>query len=147
MRTLKQHWAKLTVAIGASVALATLFVHALAWGQPPGLSITLTGTNQVKLTLTNSTPGGAYEIYWEEFLGSNSSLTNGAWMDVYNGAVGETNFVLNVGDLWSGFFRAVNTNDFDGDGIPNYQDARPFDHSIGLLRVTIESPANGSNVQ
>jgi hypothetical protein len=54
---------------------------------------------------------------------------------------------LDLGDTYTGFFRAVNGNDFDLDGVPNSQDARPFDPSIGILTVTIESPANGSNVQ
>jgi hypothetical protein len=41
----------------------------------------------------------------------------------------------------------LNGNDFDLDGFPNYEDARPFDPSIWILTVTIESPANGANVQ
>jgi hypothetical protein len=37
--------------------------------------------------------------------------------------------------------------DADGDGIPNYEDARPNDPTIGILTVTITAPANGSTVQ
>jgi hypothetical protein len=98
------------------------------------------------LTVTNGSPSVTYEIYWQEFLVPTVNFTNGDWIDVYSGTVGQTNFYLDLGDLSTGFFRAVNTNDFDGDGILNYQDARPLDPTVGLLRVTIESPANGSNV-
>jgi hypothetical protein len=36
--------------------------------------------------------------------------------------------------------------DADGDGVPNYEDARPGDPSVGIMTVTILSPSNGSTV-
>jgi hypothetical protein len=37
--------------------------------------------------------------------------------------------------------------DADGDGVPNFEDARPNDPTIGILTVTIIAPVNGSTVQ
>jgi hypothetical protein len=36
--------------------------------------------------------------------------------------------------------------DLDGDGIPNYQDSRPNDDSIGAMSITITTPANGTSI-
>lgn len=36
--------------------------------------------------------------------------------------------------------------DLDGDGIPNNQDSRPNDDSIGALSITITTPANGTSI-
>jgi hypothetical protein len=148
MKTQQQQWARAVSALGAgSLVLAlTLFAAWRVWSAPPALSISSTGTNEVTLIVTNGVATNLYEIWWTEFLSGNLSLTNGAWIDVYSGTTGQTNFVLDLGDTEAGFFRGVNGNDFDNDGIPNWEDARPFDPSIGILKVTIESPANGSNV-
>jgi hypothetical protein len=147
MRTVTKHWAKLVAAGGLSLALIALFVQGVARGDAPGLTIALTGTNEVTLTVTNGAPTGIYEIWWTEFLDPTAVFTNGDWLLADSGTTGQTNFVFDLGETWTGFFRAVNTNDFDGDSILNYQDARPFDPSVGVLRVTIESPANGANVR
>jgi len=112
------------------------------------LSITRSGTNEVTLTVVNGVATNLYEIWWAEFLEADAlSLTNYMWFDVCSGSTGETNFVVDLGDTVSGFFRAVNGNDFDNDGILNWKDAWPWDPSVGLLTVTIESPANGANVR
>jgi hypothetical protein len=148
MKTARKHWAKLAAAGGLSMALIALFVQGVARGDAPALSIALTGTNEVTLTVTNGVPTGVYEIWWTEFLDAEAlSLTNGAWEPLATGTTGQTNFVFDLGDTDTGFFRALNGNDFDLDGFPNYADARPFDPSVGILTVTIESPANGANVQ
>jgi hypothetical protein len=136
--------------MGFIVLVLTSLAAWRVWSQTsaPGLSIALTGTNQITLTVTNGVPGGLYEIWWTEFLDAEAlSLTNGAWEPVCTNTPGQTNFVMDLGDFDTGFFRALNGNDFDLDGVPNYEDARPFDPTIGILKVTIESPANGSNVQ
>jgi hypothetical protein len=146
MKTRKQQGA---LAAGAILLGWILFATWRVWSQtaPPALSITLTGTNTVTLTVTNGVSTNLYEIWWTEFLSGDVAITDGAWIDVYDGTTGQTNFPMILGDTDTGFFRAVNGNDFDNDGIPNWEDARPFDPSVGILRVTIESPANGSNVQ
>ncbi len=132
-----------------AAALGVVLISRLAIAQTaPAIAIVTSGTNEVTLTVTNGFPTNIYEIYWTEFLDTSSaSFTNGDWLLVYSGTVGQTNFVLDLSDTDTGFFRGLNGNDFDNDGALYFQDARPFDPSIGLMRVTIESPSNGSNVQ
>ena len=110
-------------------------------GGVPYLTIASTGTNQVTVSIANGITNAFYEIYSVEF------LTDTNWLLAAEGTLGQTNFIFSTSQTDTGFFRAVNGNDFDGDGIPNYEDARPNDASIGLMTVTIEKPANGSNVQ
>ena len=151
MKTQKQQWGRgaKALSVGCIVITLTLLcvLRVRSQGAPPALSIVSTGTNEVTLTVTNGVATNLYEIWWTEFLDGDLSITNGAWTDVYSGTTGQTNFVMDLGDTDAGFFIGVNGNDFDNDGIPNWQDSRPFEPSIGLLTVTIESPANGSNVQ
>jgi len=137
----------IAVAAAAFVLVAALLHNAVRAQTVPGLSIALTGTNQVTLVVTNGSPTNVYQIWWTEFLDANALvLTNGAWTVVAAGTTGQTNFVLTyVTD--TGFFRAINGSDFDNDGFPDWEDARPFDPNVGILTVTIETPANGSNVQ
>jgi hypothetical protein len=147
MKTLKNNWANLAWAVTlAGTVMVAVYASISAWGQTgPGLSISLTGTNTVSLTVTNALPAGIYEIYFQEFL-DGSPFTNGSWSLVGNGSAGQSNFNLILGNTDTGFFRAVNGNDFDNDGVPNYEDARPFDPTVGILIMTIETPANGSVV-
>ena len=145
MKVMKRHWGKLATILGASLLVLTTFIR-LAWADAPALSIRLTGPDQVSLVVTNGIPTGAYEIYFQDVL-DGQPFTNGTWLLVDTGIVGQTNFDFTLGDTDNGFFRAVNSTDFDMDGVPNGSDARPFDPSIGLMRVTIELPANGANVQ
>ena len=107
----------------------------------PVLSIASTGASQVTVTILNGITNAVYEIYGVEF------LTDTNWMLLAEGTPGQTNFIFATDQTDTGFFQASNGNDFDGDGIPNWSDARPFDPAIGLMTVTIEKPAIGSNVQ
>lgn len=147
----KQQWARAARALGAGSVVLTLTLLAAwrVWSNPPALRIVATGTNEVTLTVTNPAPNTVYEIWWTEFLDADAmSLTNGGWQPIGSGTNGQTVFpVIGLEDYNTGFFRAINMLDLDNDGVPNYQDARPFDSSVGILRVTIESPANGSSVQ
>ena len=151
MKLQQQKWARRAKALGA-VSLILMVTVVAAWrvlsqSSPPALSIALTGTNEVTLTVTNGVATNLYEIWWTEFLDTNAlTLTNGAWQLVYPGVTGQTNFVMDLWDTQMGFFRALKGNDFDLDAVPDYEDARPWDPTIGILRVTIETPANGSNV-
>jgi len=36
--------------------------------------------------------------------------------------------------------------DLDGDGIPNNQDSRPNDNTMGAISITITTPANGTSI-
>ena len=62
------------------------------------------------------------------------------------GNQGQTSFVASFGIETRGYFRAAVGSDWDGDGIPNYQDAQPNNPATGILTITIDSPANGSTV-
>lgn len=150
MRTLKKNWPKLAGALAlSSLVLCTVYACVSAWGQTaPGLSIALTGTNQVTITVTNGATNGVYEIWFTDVLDTNAQVfTNGSWVLLATGATNQTNFVFTLGDTDTGYFQALVGNDFDGDGVPDWKDARPFDPTIGILTVTIETPANGSVIQ
>jgi hypothetical protein len=142
MKTLKKlFWCGVVILPAVSLWL----LNSSLAGIPPALSIASTGSNTISLVVTNGTNNTIYEIYFAEFLDTNAYyFTNGGWTLVANGATGQTNFSATLGSTYTGFFRAVNGNDFDNDGIPNWDDARPFDPTVGILSVTIESPANGA---
>jgi len=150
MKTFKKHRATLA-SFGAGLALFTLLFYAAtrAHGIGPAITIALTGPYQVRVAVTNGLTNAFYEIWWTEFLDDDAQvLTNGAWNIIYSSATaGQTNFDFDISDTWTGFFRAVNGEDLDNDGTPNFEDSRPWDPAYGLLRVTIETPVNGSNVQ
>ena len=41
---------------------------------------------------------------------------------------------------------ADGTLDFDGDGVPNREDARPANSAIGRLSISITAPGNGTSL-
>ena len=134
MRTLKKNWARLTGAFAlAGLAICAVYACVSAWGQTaPGLSIALTGTNQVTITVTNGVTNGVYSIWFTEALDTNALVfTNGSWVLVATGATNQTSFPFTLGNSETGFFQALIGNDFDGDGVPDWKDARPFDPTIG----------------
>jgi hypothetical protein len=55
-----------------------------------------------------------------------------------------TTLTVTVGTGWP--WASNPYGDADGDGVPNYEDARPNDPTVGILQVTIAAPANGSTV-
>ena len=144
MKFVQQHRAKIAAIVGAGLALLILAAARPVSASPPGLSITLMASNTIQLTVTNGSPVGAYDLYWKEFL---DAVPGWDWDWLATGTTGQTNFVVDISETETGFFVAVSGDDFDGDGVPNEKDARPFDPTIGILTVTIESPANGSTVQ
>lgn len=125
MRTLKKNWSKL---VGA-ITLASLVVYACisVWGQTaPGLRIAVTGTNQVTITVTNAVTNAQYQLYYREFLDTNSD-----WLFLTGGAVGQSNFPVNIGDTVQGFFQATYNPGF----------------TPPTITVIIQSPLNGSVIQ
>jgi hypothetical protein len=129
MKTIKNHWGKLTWAASlASLAVIAVYACISAWGQTlPGLSIAMTNANSaVSLVVTNGTNTGKYQIYWTEFLS-----TAPEWELVTNGGTGVTNFLISIGDDTQGFFEARNNTN-----------SAPF-----ILNLTVQSPANGANIQ
>lgn len=127
MKTIKTHWARLAGGIAAGLALIAIYACLSAWGQTlPGLGISLTGTNQVSLTVTNGTNNTQYQIYYIDSLDD----PNYQWLLWTNGTTGQTNFTANLGDTQRGFFKAVNNPSF----IPP------------VINIVIQSPTNGSTI-
>ena len=110
----------------------------------PKLSVEIdTNNNMVLLTVINGTNNEFYEIY-----ATNSLSDNSVWSLSMTGALGVTNFSVPIGAATRNFFKARAGNDWDGDGIPNFQDVNPNSFNTNdLLSVTIDSPANGSTIQ
>jgi len=129
MKTLRKNWARFAIMVSlAGAAIVAVYACISAWGRSlPGLSIALINTNTaVSLVVTNGSATNKYDIYWREFLDTNNS-----WILLTNGSTGITNFAYSIGDTESGYFAAsLHTNTV------------PF-----VLTVTIQAPANGSNVQ
>jgi len=110
-------------------------------GAAPGLTITNLLNGSVKITITNASSTDYFQIEGREELNSHIP-----WAGITNGNQGQTNFTISMGITFSGFFRAVNCVDCDGDGVLNYQDADPWNASVGTLAVTIDDPANGTTI-
>jgi hypothetical protein len=131
---MKKHTA-LSLAVILTVATVIVAVKTFAQIPPPVLAITPLGTNTYSIAIANGVPATTYGIYWTPVLGN----ADYPW-GVLVGTNGQTNFMLNMGQYDSGFFMgAVNTN-----GIPPWELANPDDPGLGILSVTIDSPANGA---
>ena len=125
MKTIRNNWAKLAGAMSVVVlAVFVLYDCISAWGvTPPGLSIAVTSTNQVSITVTNGVSNGLYQIYYTEFL-----TTNSDWILFTNGSAGQTNFPATTTNTTTGFFQAA----FNSNYVPP------------TITVIIQSPANGA---
>jgi hypothetical protein len=144
MKTIKSNWGKLAAALCAGLALIILSATGLLWGQTaPVMTIAPTGTNQFSIVITNGVTNVNYELFWTP------SLNDPAfpWTLAVEGAQGQTNFTVDGGVSPIAFFRANLGSDFDGDGVPNWMDANPYDPTVGALTVIINSPTNGAVVQ
>lgn len=107
----------------------------------PGITITLTNGNQFFISITNAASVANYELYHRPALDSAHP-----WQLGQVGAQGQSNFVAGMSYDYE-FFRIFVGSDWDGDGVLNQSDADPLDANVGLLSVTIETPATGSVVQ
>lgn len=105
----------------------------------PYLTVAPTGTNQLLITVINNATPVNYELWWTP------SLANPAtpWTAVAIGATGQTNFTVNMGPYYTGFYRAI----WDTNGIPMWEAADPNNPSAGILTVFIDSPTNGAVLQ
>lgn len=124
-----------------SLAFVVCFITALA-DDPPVLTIAPAGTNQFLISITNASAVATYELYRTPVL--NDMVY--PWTLSVTGALGQSNFIVSKGLDSSGFWRASVGTDWDGDGIPNWLDGDPNNSGIGVLSVTIASPANGTNI-
>ncbi len=134
--------ASLIVSLLLTLAGGVAFVLFRASAAAPGLSIALSSNDTVLLTVTNAVANEAYEIYT-----TNSVSDNMAWSLSITGAIGVSNFSVYTWPATRMFFKARASNDWDSDGIPNFKDANPNNTNVGILTITIDSPANGSTIQ
>ena len=117
---------------------------AWAQGAQPRLTVALIGTDQFQIVITNGSSSVNYELYRTSVL--DDPIHYPFTLDTI-GSLGQTNFLASFGAETSGFFYVAEGSDWDGDGIPNFIDAQPSSTNAGALFITIDSPANGANVQ
>lgn len=125
-------------AFGIIIAAVKVFAD-----PPPVLTIANLGTNQYSITITNGVITANYELYWTPILGN----PDYPFSLLAIGTEGQTNFLVDAGTYQTGFFEVVSGTDWDGDGVPNWEDAAPSDPTIGILTVSIDSPTNGMVLQ
>lgn len=126
---------------GGVAAIAT-GIALLANAQQPVLKISDLGSNQLFIEITNAVNTN-YTLYWTPVLAN----SNYPWVVLTNTEVGGSNFLVDASGSDVGWFRALIGTDFDGDGVPEWQDAQPGNPSVGILSVTIDSPINGALLQ
>jgi len=107
----------------------------------PVLTIAPLGSNQFNIVITNPVTTTNYTLYWTRALAN----SNYPWQVLGVGDVGQTNFPVDGGEWSSLYFRVLLGIDFDGDGVPEWQDAQPANSNVGILSITIDSPTNGYN--
>jgi hypothetical protein len=131
----------------ASTGVLLLLLLALLAGRSRadfGLAVTPSTTNTLLVTITNADPAAAYQLDRSPSLDPSYLF----WTPHKFGATGQTNFTVDIGLVDPfGFFRAQPCLDCDQDGVPNTQDANPFNTNFGILSVTIDSPINGAVIQ
>lgn len=137
MKTLRSHW-RLVLGIAFTGILAIV-----ALADPPVLKITSLGTNQFDISITNAVSTTNYTLFWTPAIENQLY----PWTVVAVGGIGQSNFIMDVFDGNEGFFKVLVGSDEDGDGVPSWLDAQPFNPSVGVLTITIDSPVNGTLLQ
>src|SRR6267154_939052 len=121
MKRIKKISVNLAYLFGAGAAIITaLNVFA---DPPPALSISSLGSNQFSIVITNAVTNVNYVLYSTPVLGD---AENYPWILLSIGDLGQSNWIVDGGELPFSFFRVVTGNDFDGDGVVNWQDADPL---------------------
>jgi hypothetical protein len=103
----------------------------------PYLTIAQAGTNAVLVTVWNDIGPTNYDIQ------TTPVLTSPSWTGATNGFTGQTNFLINFGQYYTAFFRAV----IDTGDVPWWKAADPNNPAAGVLAVFIDSPTNGAVIQ
>ena len=107
----------------------------------PGITVATTNTNQVVITITNGASFANYELYRRTLLDAAHP-----WTLNIVGSQGQTNFIADMGVSLS-FFEIGVGSDWDQDGIPNSMDGDPTNPNVGVLGITIDSPAQNGLFQ
>lgn len=104
----------------------------------PVLKIAPSGTNLISVTITNNIGSLDFDLQWTPVLGN----TNFPWTFAAIGVPGGTNFLLGADTYQTTFFRAI----LDTNAVPLWEQSDPNNPSSGILKVTIASPGNNSNL-
>jgi hypothetical protein len=138
-RLKESKWVVWSATLTIAALMLALCISIVRADPPFGLTIQVTNSTQLRLTITNAVATNAYEIQRRDAFDAFYP-----WVHETNGGLGQTNFTLEMGIRTMGFFQAVPCLDCDLDGIENWRDANPYDVNVGILTITIDSPANGS---
>lgn len=126
-----------------TVASVAAWIAIMANAQQPVLKITDLGNNYFAVTITNGLPSTNYTLFWTPALENHAY----PWEVITVSDIGQTNFLLDMGDWQAAWFRVLVGSDQDGDGSPEWQDAQPLNPAVGILSVTIDGPTNGAVLQ
>jgi len=140
MRTLNNaaRWKSTLILLAAIIPLA----WAIAQSVPqPGIVIQPLSTNRMQITITNSVGWANYELYRRTALEPVYP-----WLLHQIGTQGQGGFTATNGIEQLSFYQVAVGLDWDGDGIPNSQDAQPGSTNAGLLSITIDFPLNNGQV-
>ncbi|HEY6185405.1 MAG TPA: hypothetical protein VIW67_24415 [Terriglobales bacterium] len=132
---------------GASLLAVSAAAFAMVWTllaavPAPVLKITQISSNQFQIVITNGVSTTNYEVFRTPVLADPSY----PWTLHLIGSIGQTNFTVSTGIEDMGFFHVQLGVDADQDGSPDWQDGQPLNSGVGILTITIDSPANGSTV-
>lgn len=138
MKTLNKHRNTLFGIFGSGLIVVAAALTVLSQTAPL-LTITPLGTNQFSVSFTNY-PASTWDLQWTPVLAN----TNYPWTWATMGTNGQSNYLVNMNGISdAGFFRTI----LDTNSIPLWEAADPNNPSLGILTVTIDSPANGAVLQ
>lgn len=137
MKTIRKYRLLPLTLLGTSIAYLTLAQTV----PPPGISIAVTNRNELAITVTNGVSYGNYSLYNQHV------LAGSPWTLVTNAVPGITNFVVPTIPYFEGFYLVTGSTNWNNNGIPNWDYADPTNPSLGVLTVTIVSPAQGAIIQ
>jgi len=142
MKTIKKHGIALASLLGVGWTLLGFVLTTMAQTVPaPVLTVAATNTNQLLITVTNGVSYGNYILYNQHVLGSSN------WTFITNPVPGVTNFLVNMGPYFYGYYMVTGSTNWNNNGIPNWDYADPNNPGLGVLTVTIVSPSQGQIIQ
>ena len=141
MKAVRKHWATLVGFTSVMVVTVIVTLSTLADAPQPVLRITSLASNYFDVAITNGISTTNYTLFWTPAL----NHPGYPWQVWSVGNVGQSNFLVDGGEWSVGFFKVLIGTDSDGDGSPEWQDAQPWNPSVGILTLTIDSPTSGFN--
>jgi hypothetical protein len=144
MKTIKNNWLGLCGMFVTGIAAVGIVFSVVAQTVPPPvLTIIPTGSNQFLITVTNGVAYGNYTLYSRLVLNDPTF----PWTFLTNPVPGVTNFTVSMGADFQNFYQVTGSTNWNNNGIPNWDYADPKNPGLGVLTVTIVSPAQGAIIQ